>query len=106
MVRPHNRARPEELEGRTDAGDKDPRKIRAKGKLTDPASRYFVTPALRRKLKRPVGTLYESQDLKRPSFLRALRSSPLVVSVGDRVTETLQALGRTPDVQVIDEVER
>jgi hypothetical protein len=26
--------------------------------------------------------------------------------VGDRVTETLQALGRTPDVQVIDEVER
>jgi uncharacterized protein (UPF0218 family) len=29
-----------------------------------------------------------------------------VISVGDRVTETLQALGRTPDVQVIDEVER
>jgi hypothetical protein len=26
--------------------------------------------------------------------------------VGDRVTETLQALGRTPDVQVVDEVER
>jgi uncharacterized protein (UPF0218 family) len=36
----------------------------------------------------------------------ALRSSPLVISVGDRVTESLQALGRTPDVQVVDEVER
>jgi len=30
----------------------------------------------------------------------------LVISVGDRVTETLQALGRTPDVQVVDGVER
>jgi GTP-dependent dephospho-CoA kinase len=29
-----------------------------------------------------------------------------VISVGDRVTESLQALGRTPDVQVVDEVER
>jgi uncharacterized protein (UPF0218 family) len=30
----------------------------------------------------------------------------LVVTVGDRVTETMQQLGRTPDVQIIDEVER
>jgi uncharacterized protein (UPF0218 family) len=29
-----------------------------------------------------------------------------VVSVGDRVTESLQELGRTPDVQIVDEVER
>jgi len=36
----------------------------------------------------------------------ALLSSPLVVSVGDRVTETLHGLGRTPDVQVVDRVER
>ncbi len=35
-----------------------------------------------------------------------LRLSPLVVTVGDRVTETMQELGRTPDVQVIDQVER
>ncbi|MGA2663701.1 MAG: DUF359 domain-containing protein [Nitrososphaerales archaeon] len=38
--------------------------------------------------------------------METLRSSPLVVSVGDRVTETLHALGRTPDVQVVDRVER
>jgi GTP-dependent dephospho-CoA kinase len=30
----------------------------------------------------------------------------MVISVGDRVTESLQAMGRTPDVQVVDEVER
>ena len=29
-----------------------------------------------------------------------------MITVGDRVTETMQALGRTPDVQVVDEVER
>ncbi len=29
-----------------------------------------------------------------------------MISVGDRVTESLQELGRTPDVQVIDETER
>ncbi len=74
--------------------------------MTGSPKRYVVTPALRRKLKRPVGTLYRANQLKRPPFLRTLRTSPFVISVGDRVTETLQALGRTPDVQVVDEVER
>jgi uncharacterized protein (UPF0218 family) len=53
-----------------------------------------------------VGTLYRAEQLQGSEFMDALRSSPLVISVGDRVTETLQALGRTPDVQVVDEVER
>jgi uncharacterized protein (UPF0218 family) len=44
--------------------------------------------------------------LEDSEFLSALRSSPLVVSVGDRVTETLHELGRTPDVQVVDGFER
>ena len=29
-----------------------------------------------------------------------------MITVGDRVTETMDRLGRTPDVQVVDEVER
>jgi len=29
-----------------------------------------------------------------------------VITVGDRVTETMQELGRTPEVQVVDEVEQ
>jgi uncharacterized protein (UPF0218 family) len=74
--------------------------------LTGSPKRYVITPALRRKLKKPVGKLYRTNQLKRPPFLRALRTSPFVISVGDRVTETLEALGRTPDVQVVDEVER
>jgi len=53
-----------------------------------------------------VGTLYRAEQLHEREFLDCLLSSPLVISVGDRVTESLHALGRTPDVQVVDEVER
>lgn len=35
-----------------------------------------------------------------------LRSAPLVITVGDRVTQTMHELGRDPDLQVVDEVER
>ncbi|MDA4135599.1 MAG: GTP-dependent dephospho-CoA kinase family protein [Thaumarchaeota archaeon] len=61
---------------------------------------------MRRRLKRPVGILYAPDKLKTKAFLTALRSAPLVISVGDRVTESLQALGRTPDLQVVDGFER
>jgi uncharacterized protein (UPF0218 family) len=61
---------------------------------------------LRRLLKKPAGILYTPDELKTKTFVTMLRSAPLVISVGDRVTETMQALGRTPDVQVVDEVER
>lgn len=50
--------------------------------------------------------LYPPDHLRTRAFLTPLRASPLVVTVGDRVTETVQRLGRTPDVQVVDEVER
>lgn len=53
-----------------------------------------------------MGTLYRAEQLHEREFMDALLSSPLVISVGDRVTESLHALGRTPDVQVVDEVER
>src|ERR1700722_11507552 len=104
MVRSHNSAGPEELKGRGDAGDKGTRKVRAKGKLAP--GRFVVTPTLRRKLKKRVGTLYRAEQLHEREFLDCLLSSPRVISVVDRVTESLHALGRTPDVQVVDEVER
>lgn len=105
MVRPYNRPRPEELEGGGDPRHKDSRKVRAQGKLDAGTTRLVLTPYLRRKLKRPVGKVYKATELRKPRFLSALRLSPFVISVGDRVTESLQELGRTPDVQVIDETE-
>lgn len=111
MVGARDRARPEELAGRPDSGHKGPGKIRAQGKLGEgeddlERGRLVLTPYLRRKLKKPVGRLFSPSELTQKRFLALLRSAPLVVTVGDRVTETMQELGRTPDVQVIDEVER
>ena len=66
-----------------------------------------LTPALRRKLKRPLGRLFLSVDVRGEEFLALAASSSLVVTVGDRVTETLQeTTGRPPDVFVVDGMER
>jgi uncharacterized protein (UPF0218 family) len=53
-----------------------------------------------------MGVVFLPGQLRSMTFLRTLRTSPLVITVGDRVTETMQELGRTPDVQVVDQVER
>jgi uncharacterized protein (UPF0218 family) len=42
----------------------------------------------------------------RESFEAALRGAETVVTVGDRVTETVAGLGRTPDVHIVDGLER
>jgi len=65
-----------------------------------------LTPALRRKLKRPLGVLYPADRLASKDFLDTLSSSHAVITVGDRVTEFAYQLGRTPEVQVVDELER
>src|SRR5579862_6859145 len=106
MVRARDSPRREELEGRRDAQHKGAWKVRAQGKLELANLRLVVTPSLRRHLKKPAGGLFPDDRLSSEPFLSELRSSPLVIAVGDRVTERLQELGRTPDVQVVDQVER
>jgi uncharacterized protein (UPF0218 family) len=67
----------------------------------------FLTPYLRRKLKKPLGRLFPSAELRGDEFISLLASSTLIVAVGDRVTETIQeTMGRSPDVFVVDGVER
>jgi len=51
---------------------------------------------------RPVGRLFVASDIGKPLFAKAVVSSKMVVSVGDRVTETLGGMGRPPDVQIVD----
>ena len=68
---------------------------------------HILTPALRRKLKRPLGRLYSSVEVHGEEFLSLASRSPFVVTVGDRVTETFQeTTGRSPDVFVVDGLER
>lgn len=71
------------------------------------AGGYSLTPALRRRLKRPLGRLFPAVDVRGEDFLALAVSAALIVTVGDRVTETLQeTTGRPPDVFVVDGRER
>ncbi len=66
-----------------------------------------LTPSLRRRLKRPLGRLFPAVDVRGEEFLALVAGAPFVVTVGDRVTETLQeTTGRSPDVFVVDGMER
>jgi hypothetical protein len=49
-----------------------------------------------------MGKLFSAEEVKTQSFVEVVRKAPMVIAVGDRVTETLGAQGRVPDVQVID----
>jgi GTP-dependent dephospho-CoA kinase len=67
----------------------------------------FLTPSLRRKLKKPLGRLFPAVDVRGEEFLALVTGASFVVTVGDRVTETLQeTTGRSPDVFVVDGMER
>lgn len=57
---------------------------------------------LRPRLARPLGRFFSVEEVNGHSFVEVVKKSSFVVTVGDRVTETLGGLGRTPDVQVVD----
>lgn len=99
MVRSSNRAGPEAVAGRKDTEHHGPRKIRAEGKLV-------LTPALRRRLKRPLGVVYSGDSLSGGELFELTRNTPLLITVGDRVTDFAYSVGRVPDVQIVDRVER
>jgi len=67
---------------------------------------YKLPKDLRPELAAPLGTVYSAEEAGRTEFGRMVKSAPMVITVGDRVTDTLGSLGRTPDVQVVDGVER
>ena len=67
---------------------------------------YRLPDELRTKLAAPLGTVYPTEEVRGEEFERLVRSAPMTVTVGDRVTDTLGTMGRTPDVQVVDGVER
>jgi uncharacterized protein (UPF0218 family) len=50
--------------------------------------------------------LFPAERLVSKDFLDTLNASRMLITVGDRVTEFAHQLGRTPDVQVVDGVER
>jgi GTP-dependent dephospho-CoA kinase len=74
---------------------------------TSPKGDYLLTPGLRRKLKKPLGRFFPTVDVHGDDFLSIVTSARMVVTVGDRVTETIQEItGRSPDLFVVDGLER
>ena len=67
---------------------------------------YRLPEDLRPKLAAPLGVVYSGEEAKGAEFEKLVRTAPMTVTVGDRVTDTLGAMGRTPDIQVVDGVER
>ena len=69
--------------------------------------RVFKLPEeLRPTLGEPMGRVYSGGETEGSEFRSLVAGAPMVITVGDRVTDTLGALGRTPEVQVVDGVER
>ena len=66
---------------------------------------YRLPVGLRAKLAKPMGRLFKAAEIAGPEFGRLVTDAPMVVTVGDKVTETVGAMGRVPDVQVVDSLE-
>ncbi|HEU0143918.1 MAG TPA: hypothetical protein VFQ47_03955, partial [Nitrososphaera sp.] len=57
-------------------------------------------------LKRPFGTLIPEQDITRQKILSMLQGAKKIFTVGDATTERLISFGITPDIAVVDGLER
>ena len=67
---------------------------------------YKLPVGLRSELAEPLGAVFDAEEVKGQEFENLVMNAAMVVTVGDRVTDTLGEMGRTPDVQVVDGVER
>ena len=67
---------------------------------------FRLPEGMRRRLARPLGRVFSGDELNSPAFEKLVRGPKMVITVGDRVTETVGELGRNPDIQVVDGVER
>ncbi len=63
---------------------------------------YRLPESLRTKLAKPIGRLFPAEEVDGEAFANVVMEAPMVITIGDRVTETLGARGRVPDVQVVD----
>ncbi|QQG49329.1 MAG: DUF359 domain-containing protein [archaeon] len=66
---------------------------------------YKLPKSLRSSLAKPLGRLFEADELTGTAFKRAVEEPAMVITVGDRVTETVWGMGRAPDLQVVDSKE-
>ena len=67
---------------------------------------YRLPERMRPRLAEPLGRVFAANEVEGEEFRGLAKAAPMVITVGDRVTETLESVGRTPDIHVVDGVER
>lgn len=60
----------------------------------------------RRLFSDPMGELVAEPQVSRDYMLERIRDAPRIVTVGDRTTERMLSYGITPDVQIVDGLEK
>lgn len=66
------------------------------------AAEFALPERLRPKLAQPLGVLFTRKLIKSGTLAVSVREPGLVITVGDRVAETVASLGRVPDVHIVD----
>jgi uncharacterized protein (UPF0218 family) len=67
---------------------------------------YELPKALRSRLAKPLCRFFTGKEAKGRAFAKLVSEAEMVITVGDKVTETIYSLGRTPDIHVVDGRER
>ena len=62
--------------------------------------------SLREQLNTPLGNLIKDKDVNRENILNKISLESIVITVGDKTTENIINLGITPQIQVIDGLEK
>lgn len=71
-----------------------------------PPGEHRLPDSLRERLSKPLGQLFKADETLSKKLRSTLDEAGLVITVGDRVTETVAQLGRIPDLQIVDGRER
>jgi len=61
---------------------------------------------LRDQLKIPLGDLIKEENVNKENILTKIGSEPIVITVGDRTTESMINLGIMPQIQIVDGLEK
>jgi GTP-dependent dephospho-CoA kinase len=65
-----------------------------------------ITEDMRRKLKIPLGRIVNDKDVQKALLLPYFAEKGIKVSVGDRTTERLHEFGFSPELEIVDSLER
>lgn len=68
--------------------------------------KFTFTDELRKDLKSPLGLLVRDSEVRREKLEKYFRKPHLTVSVGDRTTEKINEIGLSPDLEIVDMMER